>query len=1270
MKYVLAALKNYAVTEEGLIPPQQDPVVLFFNAFGGPADVKRMWSTYGVASPTEIADIETWVIETWSDLRGMRNGQRKRQRSPPEDVRLVLVCHDSYGEKFIELAGRLWVTADITTHFLGFVATIETDFTISNRLLEASPSIDRAYHAYRRLRGRRRDHDTPLGGVPGGDLGRSVRQTGGYRSADLYRSLQAIGYDFRPMATSPQRRSGQAPASGRFDEGVFYSYMERQEVYGDLRHAAREADLPFVELGGTQSPEEIARVAAYIPKPRQEEQKPENQTTETEVKPVLQLHFLRYGYFPKDIEYSTEHYRVASVHEQYDYAYDETHVDVGTAPDLEHFYTARTSLNEGYVYAFDASAPTGANCHEFRVRKDSIIEKIRWGGASPKSDVRTEIESAKRWMEVEEGEAYYVAYARYQWSAEYIESLRSNSDKLSKRMRRVSCDGIPMGGGSAGPHVVGCGDVYAVHHKDNRVVYSLHRYLRNDSLRKGKREKEAGCTVYGDMFLTLDDPLGCADDIQPIIEEKLLAHEANVEAMRFGVDPKRVLPTLGPKGRKHHLTTVERERADMFSIAQTTYQIVYSNPENIASFDGGGIGLHGDHLFEGNGVYKPRLLNVLGVEERREDRKAIRVLQRDFSLLIRSPYYARHLDDVLEGGDLCSAYGKPDVQAHVHVIVRDPYDYDYALDLKKEREHELAMERPWDQYLLECFEIDKAKDRMQETLLRDVVIDGVAETATDEVIASLATKAALFATQVTDHISRVVKLSKQPVEKVIDYYTDRLNSYGGFETRPYRIQPMLDADGNLTGFSKVVFDPDGLTAADRAVSRVIMGAGGASDTPLGTTEHGRRTTTHRSVGYADVVEARTPTGAAEKAKAFYKHVAFSGVVAAMQGFNMYVSMRALSEKPDARNWVNAFGVSAELTEAFYFVTDASIKRSGGEGLARAGASRMRFAGTVGAGITSVCCFIDATERCLSRDYDAGLANLAAGAMFAGLATSTWVTAATWAAWGGPPGWAMALIGFGCTYLTFKLKDSPLLSYFKSSMFSDYGSEPQVTKPAWEYNVNLYKGRNKLIPWKTSMPYLETCRRAAVKLDDLIVNARIEFLPADSVQKESRVTEINNPWAVSTTELKSSSEFVILFEVSVSFGQFLSSTEQFEPKVYFYGNGFDRSVPDDKVLVIKNKRLIAGSRETPAKMEFQLEVPRLAHPRLQMKSCVLLACRLNLSGDVFYPGKYDENERWIGAAVDLYHKENTFAGLVYAETGYGETKLAPLAELTSGSAFKD
>ena len=72
---------------------------------------------------------------------------------------------------------------------------------------------------------------------------------------------------------------------------------------------------------------------------------------------------------------------------------------------------------------------------------------------------------------------------------------------------------------------------------------------------------------------------------------------------------------------------------------------------------------------------------------------------------------------------------------------------------------------------------------------------------------------------------------------------------------------------------------------------------------------------------------------------------------------------------------------------------------------------------------------------------------------------------------------------------------------------------------------------------------------------------------------------------------------------------------------------------------------------------------------ELKSCVLLACRLNLNGDTFYPGKYDEHERWIGAAVDLYQTETTFAGLVYAETGSGETKLAPLTELISGNAFK-
>ena len=73
---------------------------------------------------------------------------------------------------------------------------------------------------------------------------------------------------------------------------------------------------------------------------------------------------------------------------------------------------------------------------------------------------------------------------------------------------------------------------------------------------------------------------------------------------------------------------------------------------------------------------------------------------------------------------------------------------------------------------------------------------------------------------------------------------------------------------------------------------------------------------------------------------------------------------------------------------------------------------------------------------------------------------------------------------------------------------------------------------------------------------------------------------------------------------------------------------------------------------------------------ELKSCVLLACRLHLSGDAHYPGPLEGKTIYVGAMVNIQQKELSFESMHHDRTNRSSTVLASLGALESGVAFTD
>ena len=1331
MKYVLAVLDNASVERANLLFPVDNPLRAFYRAFGqlAPHDEvrKRRWRVEGGGRSLRTHEIADWVEAAVLELR--RRGGRERHTArrkarerrgdelghgygygpgigyggitaadidighgrrggdagllPKAEVQVSLVCHDSFGEEFIALARHLETVAGIRTHFLGFCATMETHFDVDNRCFHA---VERAYHAHRRIRRGWHEAGAPSEAFRGGSLGREVRAARGFPGVTLLSTLGALGFSSMLHEMSTRWPSARAPArsprnaGGRFvDAGVFYDRSEQQAVYHDLRHEARQAGLPFEELGGGMSPEEWAWVKARGPKPRK---KPpavaaDEDEAVTAVKPKLlvRLHFLRYGKFHEEVEDDN----TVTLREKDTYTLDDVKAKRSGVPKLDHFYTARTGLRPGgYVYVFNAATPAGGDCHEFEVRPDGSLSAVTWtpgaDGAYP--DVRKATGGAAAYLEVEEGQSYYVAYATHQWSGAYLHAVRTDAAKLTARMRLVEATGVPMDGAPPDPHVVACGDVYAVCHQGDAAIAGLQARLRASEA-KGTEEEAAGLTSYGDMYVALDDAIGCADDVADVLALEFAAHRANTVAMRYGCDPEPIYEALvrDPTYVKTAADDEERARSDLFTTALTIYQCVYNDPRGSVKFDGGAIGndaqWRGDPTrrggryphYEGLGLHKQKLLDVLGVEERRVLRAYLRELQADLAKLVQSGYYYAPLADEAEGSDLCCLLGKAVAQEHLSHLVADPHDVDRGLDLKVDREREAS--RPWDGYLTACATVSAPRNRVEEVLYRAIEIDEAMAREAEERGISLATKAALFFEKAGESATKAMSRMSN-VAELVERRNYLVELYARVGVHGYSVMGVTDFEATATRLASGdyrVSAPAKVSVAEVAgvktttveelarVEDVTERLGGVRDVaamPKRVGEFTLRTT----------VTVEAPASVAGAAKAFLGSPVFRGVVAILQFQNARIAVAKAFDEQSPKNAINAIGITAELVEAGLQLADVLKQRVVGEALSEKPTAYMRRAGIVGAGVTAGVCAADAVERCYAEDYDAMLAYAGAGAAFATLAAATFYGTA----WAGPPGWMCALAGCGLIYLAYVWTDDPILTFFKQIIFSDrVGFHVKGAQPTWEFNKAIYKDRRDYLPDGEAREGFVDTGKVLAKLYDLLVACEVHLSPVALTRTASQ--NMKSGYGNLATGTTYSTGYATAFDVTASFKQFLASPEQVEAEAYYYPRGIEAGGAR-ALTTLGEVRVYPGVEGMVPRFEQRLTLPADLVAEAGSESCLLYLCRLRVDAQTHYPLSYCGDERWVGAVVKVRQvKDNTGV-----RDGVLPAKAAATWALLDGSAW--
>ncbi|NER18524.1 toxin VasX [Spongiivirga citrea] len=1030
----------------------------------------------------------------------------------------------------------------------------------------------------------------------------------------------------------------------------------------------------------------------------------------TTLKPGIRLHFLRYGLFykksPNDVtasinkptstntETGKKAYTIGDVKAQ--------HSDI---PSLENFYVARTSLNLGYIYLFNADDPEGPDCHEFEVQEDGSFSTILWRNNKDVNgrylDHRTSEGDRHRFKVISKEKTFWFAFSTVQWTEEYLQETRKNPEKTEARMQKVECRGIKKEGDNH-KHAISYKDLYTVHyqkHVGHGVLKEIIHNIEADEKRQDEEDDEN--VIYDDMFVTLDDPIGCVNDISQVVNDKTIRFKALVDAIQSGETLDQAYERLNNGSLEAPMP--EKEYQELFTLALTCYQLVYNDNDAILKYDGGSPGFnfsdrhsldprpakkwimtnHSTRQIDntsriGYGLDHQKLEGILGIKERNEAREDLIRYRDELGNFVSNNYFRKHLDDYLCNHDERKLEGRGLLMEILDVLSYHPYKFDQHLILKKD----YVEKDKWVDWIYNitddaCREDIKSEevksnasgyegmDPLYALLGAPLNLNaflGNAESFSKK-LASVYKKnlkhRASFIAGIKEIDGKFYKTIPEKQVFIVDKLNKNLKVFGHemFEIRDGDIWMRLDKLG-------VELDPEynplGKYTGKRAdVLRIIK------DTHPDGFEY-RRIRKGRYVDYEVKVRVRENMGAWEtldpktqrniKISKVINGRAFNGVFAALELYNFGNAIITVTEEGSTRkDEIYALGSAIKLGDASMNLAKTVVSTStANKAWFRTTATSLSVVGGV---ITAGWCFYDSYSAIDKGDMDAGLALIGAGVAFG---VSALASLGTIAALGGPVGWIMAAIGLGLLIIASLLTDSELETYFKNFVLSDRVAFPKPDSMLpMRYILKVLDERENL----TKDSYHETLMNpydAQAKLFDYIICKEIEFKPIDPEKISFTSREPG-----SSITITSSLTTAYRFNAKMVFSRFFNHPDQVEVYAFFYAEGIKKGNP--KNMVLKKPEKVYDNDNMEA-LQVQFSVSSNERNQIKMQSEVVFALRLKVdeSKKLYFPYHLGGKERFLGSKIRL---RGLSAGLYISDLHQNEeVNIAPLNELKNRNAW--
>ncbi|OEK09840.1 hypothetical protein A8C32_10030 [Flavivirga aquatica] len=982
---------------------------------------------------------------------------------------------------------------------------------------------------------------------------------------------------------------------------------------------------------------------------------------EFELQEGLRLYFLRYGFFlgDKGTNHKNDEYSLLNNEGKVSPYYN--------GLKLKGFHCHATELNLGYIYIINPDKATPKDSFEYEILPQQKLFEIPWHEKEKRtlrSSLRKQRNSPAPYHiipDIEEVKQLYACFSPMQWSAEYYKKMCDDAALREERMTLIYCEPFSP---AEFDRKTKYSKIYsyvgfsAVFPEANFIGYNRLKKRRERIAKHYKPDSEK----ILDLFVPLHDAIGCAEDMAFHLDREVIYHRANLEAIRYGECIDDVVHRIINGDTKTQITPEEQKISDMFSLALTSYQMVYNNAESIGDYDGGEDIGAGFIWHDGKGVYKPKLLKVLDVEGRKAQRQKIRDIQNDFGTYIQSNWFNHFTTDFYQNSDICNFTIKPVIARYLSNLALNPHDIDRALDLKRHQEND----SPWEDFVKECVAYQKPRTSIQSILDYQIDITPEFEKLARAFNIGVIVRFSEFINKMLDSMAKIItKTSTRNLHVLVK----RLNAKTVYGVKVFDLQAG-EIRAKIPKNATLIIDPEDIVDY-KGKNNYLRVRQDANSVKLLNKKTAK---TKKIIIPIEQTEEYAAIGVkrAEKIGKFLNHDAFKGCIAGLQVLNLGVAISSFDDS--TKSYVNLVGVIAEFSEALLNFKKVNARVAAFHIMRQnIGRSIVKVVPMASAGITVIMCGWDAYDSFGARDDDAALAFAGAALAFSGV---TITTVGTTTAIGGviasnlgiasllgPIGWICAGIGVGLLVLAYYLKDTSLETYFKHYMFSDAIASPvSVNLPAWQHNLEMYQKRKLLMGENNTMMYLEDPTRASAELYDLIVCSDISY-------KQSNFTKpkTDYSWISNTTTI---TKYAMTFTVEVSFRQFFRTKEQFKYELYYYPYGIKRG---SEVFIAPNFMVthIEGNAKTPPKARVVINISEKLANKANAYSCLLFVCRLHEVQDgMDYPIVYNGVERHLGAIISIQNIETIKrTGASGSARLFKENvRIAPKTELINGNAF--
>ena len=1045
--------------------------------------------------------------------------------------------------------------------------------------------------------------------------------------------------------------------------------------------------------------------------------------------PGVRLHFLRYGLFPIKGESRPAAIRIKDYKDE-EFTLSDADVSNGELNKTDLFMVGATIPREGYIYLINPDDNT--DCHELKINADGNMSHVIWDkdnfynhNNEPKDHRLPEDDNIYYKRIINKGKdkarSFWIGYSPVQWAYKHFKKVLEMSDdeKKALHMVYVEAKGIKKGEETSQEHVLPYNKVHFVYDKEDSRHRAFRERLKKVAAIERKESKKGKNDILEDMFITLHDPIGAAEDVAFELKNAFSKQEAIVEAIQNGEDYETVIDRYKRGTEKTSFTYEEKQLQSLFQTALTTYHLVYGNPKMVSDYDGGGTS-YWNTDFKGSGVDKTKVEHILGIAHRKERRKEIRALRDELGSVMHTNYYKNAWKHYNTEVDDYILDGKFIATNHMALLARKPHSVDRHLDLKKNYEDK---DDKWEDFFTETldFDDDKPLNKLLDTPVELMfvtgplidlenklggVIRGLAESYAEKII-------------VTDQVTTVEKV-KVPKTKTItktvkvEEYKDVLfkrllaHKVYGVEVLEVR-KKTLEAEFKGTNYElnseRVNFvnykptkkkhksgwriDNEGkiliarLEVSDEVVLKQKLRGKNLVQVPV---IHNK--TVEEVVHYLDEIEQsftkqvnkeifKRPHG--DLAEKLFDGKMFTGSLAVLQVFNVLNAANAIGSGKDYKNIVNTAGITAELIEASYHLKRATaISNKASKNTISRLYGRSQIYGNVGAGITVLMCAWEAFDSQNARDYDAMWAWAGAGVAWGAFSFGGSSMAGLASLGFTPAGIVVGGIAIGLTALAYYLKDTPLEAYFKNNVLSDAVAAPNGANGTlpWVYAKKLYADRDNQIPEPSSLKFWandefkkwENMQVMHQDFLDILVCANIRFTPT-----ELMVRKRIKPWT-STMSVSIEISDIIAYRAEISFRQFLTTEDQLEYKIYYFENGLDAT--HEEIKPISEEITIDKTEGQIPKAIIDFKVNKGDLKNNNKAAHIVFVCRLELEKEKYYPIDIEGKQRYIGAKFTTQEEvrdiqRGLFNKKIIKDSDYqGPVAIEILPKLLSKEAWKD